>query len=155
MNFDRNAPHQKNAEQAANAIAEVIADAASFYREPPQRLTFLLSTTLPGLMGAIQGSCKDATERNFSPNNDHLLFVCLLVANVTSRVRGGGENGDSVGYMVEYSIDNIVKTLEMFQELTGRSFEPMMNESLLAVVNGCRNEAKAAFSGDLNKFSPQ
>lgn len=155
MSFDRNAPHQKNAEQAANAIAHVIADAASFYREPPQRLTFLLSTTLPGLMGAIQGSCKDATEKYFSPNNDHLLFVCLLVANTTSRVHGAGENGESVGYMVEYSIDNIVKTLEMFQELTGRSFEPLLNESLLTVVTTVRDEAKAAFTGDLNKFSPQ
>lgn len=148
-----NSPGQQVAEQAANAIGNIITQAAQHYVNPPARLTFLMSVTLPGIMGIISGVCKGGTEQDFRPDNDHLLFACLLIAATTSRVTG--VRGDNVGFMVEYSIDNIVKSLEMFTELTSRSFEPRMNDSLLEVVNRCRTEAKEAFAGDMSKFSPQ
>lgn len=151
--MNMNSIQQKTAETIASNFADQIGMASQIYRDPASRLAFLLSTTLPGIMGAIGGLAKDGTDPDFAATGDHVTFTCLLVANATTRV--GNIDGKGQGFMVEYSIESIVKTLEQFKDMMGRSFEPMMNESLLEVINKVRSETAEAFTGNLGVFRPQ
>lgn len=105
--------------------------------------TLATSLTLVGITATAMYVTK--TSHDKPPSNDDILFTCLFVANSVCF-------NDHGAALVEFEISNVIKTLQMFWDITGRSFESDLNPTLLQRVNDSRQKAEAAMA---NKFRPQ
>jgi hypothetical protein len=148
----RQETQQEMAEILAKGVAKQLALSMHAFPEPNERLTLCMSTALVGLMGAIQGVSQWDNIEKFVPTDDHVLFVCLLVSNSVYSV---GNTSMGHGFAVEYDVAHILRAMDQFKDLTGRSFEPMMNRSLVAIINEARKQAASSVPNTMGKFLPQ
>lgn len=119
------------------------------FPEPGQRLTLAMGTAMVGITASHQLIVRDAES---APTRDELLFTCLLISN-SAEFTDFNDQKDAL--IVEFSFDNIVKTIQQFRDITGRSIEDRLNESLVQEVQAMKAKAMDAFVNDLTQFRPQ
>lgn len=127
-------------------VATQYSMACRAFPEPAEAVTLAASITLVGITATSIYLTQKGPD--VPPDNDDVLFTCLFLSNAVSF-------NDAGAALVEFDIPCVIKTLQMFWDITGRSFEPAMNESLRERVINNRNKAAEALQGDLNKFRPQ
>lgn len=132
-----------------HAIINQYKAASVAFEEPGHRLTLAMGVAMVGVTAAHQLVVKDATK---TPDRDELLFTCLLISN-SVEFTDADEHRDAL--IVEFSFDNIIKTIEQFRDITGRSIEDRLNESLVQEVRDLKAKAVEAMQGDLTQFKPQ
>lgn len=125
---------QKIAEVLCGNIAQQLTMSHSAFNGGGERLTLNASVAMIGITATA------VSLGEFEPNvsarltHDHVLFSCLYTANASNYNRDGT-------LAVEFEISNVIKTLDQFQMMTGRSFEPLMDKSLLESVQEAREKA--------------
>lgn len=140
---EENSNHQEIATLVCRNIAEQFSLASQACSDSAEACTLATSLTLVGITATAMYLTKVANDK--PPSNDDVLFTCLFVANSVCF-------NDDGAALVEFEVSNVIKTLQMFWDITGRSFEPALNESLLRRVNDSRQKAEAAMA---DQFRPQ
>lgn len=130
------------------AIIGQYKSATVVFPEPGQCLTLAMGVAMVGVTATCQLVLKNGVED--TPDRDEILFACLLVSN---SVEFTGVNEDTDALVVEFSFDNIVRTIDQFRDITGRSIEDHLNESLVHEVNEMK--AKAVETLQNSPFKPQ
>jgi len=120
------------------------------FPDPGARLTLAMGVAMIGVSATCQLVIEDGLKE--VPDRDELLFACLLISNSAEFV-----SNDTLtdALAVEFNFENIVKTIDQFHDITGRSIEEHLNKSLVEEVNRTRAKAMDAFVDDLNQFKPQ
>jgi len=120
------------------------------FPEPGQRFTLAMGVAMIGVAATCQLVIKEGLKE--TPRRDDLLFACLLISNSAEFI-----SNDTLTDVlaVEFSFDNISKTIDQFRDITGRSIEDHLNKSLVEAINDMKTKAVDAFQGDLNQFKPQ
>jgi type 1 fimbria pilin len=134
------------ANHACQGVAKMFNMAARAFDDPGEIATLAMSITVVGITATAAYLTKKGKVGN--ADDDEILFTCLFVANSCAF-------SDAGSAMVEFNFTNIIKTLEQFQTMTGKSFEDKLNTSLLECVNAERNKAATAFHDEMTKFLPQ
>src|SRR5216684_698417 len=117
------------AHKLCKTVAERFRVAARIFDDPGESVTLVASISLVGVTQVAMFLEEDGMEA--PPTNDDILFACLYIASSCAF----RDNGTAV---VEFDILNIVKILDHFHQLTGRSYERRINRSLLDRVNELR-----------------
>jgi hypothetical protein len=141
-------------EEIARVLVETqgkqLALASMCFFDAGQKTVLCMSSAMVGV-AAICCNLTEAGHRdgpNYAPTSDDVLFACTFLAESVEFVGGGALN-------IEFAFNNLIRTLEVFQTRTGRSYEPAMDKSLLKLVQEIREKANEAFPGDLSQFRPQ
>jgi len=143
MSEESDKQQQEIATLICRNVAEQFSLASRACSDSAEACTLATSLTLVGVTATAMYITKVGNDN--PPNNDDVLFTCLFVANSVCF-------NDDGAALVEFETSNVVKTLQMFWDITGRSFEPGLNEGLLRRVNDSRQKAEAAMA---DKFRPQ
>lgn len=142
--------HKKQNEVAAalcHTMTQHYMLAQNCFPEAGQKTTLAMSVGMVGVSAMAALLTKKAINNKYVPTVDHIQFACMFLANSASFTEDGG-------LLVEFDLANVVKTLDQFKEMTGRSFEPELNKQLLEMIQDQRNLADKAFSGEMEKFRP-
>jgi hypothetical protein len=120
--------------------------ASTAFRDDPGECTTLgISVAMVGIAATCMNITTSSPKR--PPTPDEILFTCLFISNSVAFDRD-----DTLG--VEFGIDNVIRTLEQFKEMTGRELKTM-NPSLLQVVEEVRAQSSSkSFPEGLSKFLP-
>ncbi len=119
------------AQQLCKTTAEIFNRVSRMFDEPGESLTIVASVNLVGVTTVVMFLSEDGREA--PPTNDDILFACLYIASSCSFK----DNGTA---LIEFDILNLIKILDQFHQLTGRSYERRLNRSLLDRVNEARDE---------------
>lgn len=130
------------------AMIEQYKTAAVIFPDPGQRLTLAMGVAMVGVTATCQLVLKDGVA--CTPDRDEIMFGCLLISNSVEFMEHDTANDALV---VEFSLDNIIKTIDQFRDITGRSIEDHLNESLVHEVNEMK--AKAVETLQHSPFKPQ
>ena len=122
----------------------------SVFQEASQRLTLAMGVAMVGVTATCQLVNKDGLAS--SPDRDEILFACLLISNSVEFMPHDASNDALV---VEFSFDNIIKTIDQFHDITGRSIESHLNENLVKEATEMKVKATEALQGNLSQFKPQ
>ncbi len=148
-----------NTNQKQQKIAQVITDsmissyklASAVFPGPAGQLTLSMGMAMVGITASAQLVLKHGV--NKVPDRDGVLFACLLIAN-SAEFANVDEHNDALA--VEFSFDHVLRTIDQFREITGRSIEGHLNESLIEEVNIRRAKAaEAILASDLPLFKSQ
>lgn len=151
--------NDKQQEVAAALIRQVALQfsmATSVFRAGAERVTLAVSLAMVGVAAAVndlvdrdkkQSVKNEIGGRTTVPNGDDILFGCLFTANCA--------HFDSEGGMgIEFSHDNLIKALDTFKEMTGRSYEDSLDPHLLQRINETRSSALSGLNDNNSKFLP-
>ncbi len=131
-----------------NGVVHQLAMAMNAFHEPGHKVALSASIAAVGTGAMAAAMAKQVPQgTKYVPNPDDTLFACLMLANSTTY----GPDGVMA---VEFAFTDVIKTLEDFERLTNRSYEPEMNDSLLGIVNEERAKAQSAFQGEMSQFGP-
>jgi hypothetical protein len=100
-----------------------------------ERVTLDCSVAMIGITSASISLSKFQGDGPHVPTNDHILFTCLYISNAATFRKDGV-------LAIEYETSNVIRTLDQFKDMTGRSFEPLLDETLLASVQEAREQAR-------------
>lgn len=130
-----------------NSIGKMVMAATPFFKEDPGELcTMYMSSAAVGVAAACMNMTKATPGR--PPSDDEMQFSCLVLSNALAFSKDGT-------LVVGWEPVAILKALDQFKLLTGRSFEDKLNVSLLDVINDERTKANASMKGEMSKFMPQ
>jgi hypothetical protein len=139
---------QMIAVQMASGMAQMLHVTQAMFPEPGEKETLFMSASMIGISALAAITAKSVGHGNqYIPTQDHILFASLMTANAVEFDRDGE-------LKVEFDIANVIKAMDQFKEMTGRSFDELMNDSLLGSVNAERNKALSSVSNSLSKFMP-
>jgi hypothetical protein len=124
------------AQELCKSVAEKFRSAALVFDDPGEGITLIASVSLVGVVAVsiFLGPSGNAAP----PTKDDILFASLYISSSCSFAGNGTAK-------VEFDIMNVVKVLDQFHQLTGRSYERRINESLLDRVNEIRNDTTKAY----------
>jgi hypothetical protein len=147
----QNEEHRRQNELAAalakqTAMHFVLVQAA--FPEAGQKTTLAMSSAMIGIESmASLLSHADLVGAKHVPTPDQIQFACMFLANSASFTEQGG-------LLVAFDFSSLDKTLEQFQTMFGRSFEPQLDQSLKDAIDEERKTANKAFRGEMTKFLP-
>ncbi len=136
---------QKIASALCNNIIQQYNVASLAFPDAGERTALAMSVAMVGITAACSGLAKYG---NKVPTTDQLLFTSLLIHNSVEFQR------DDV-LAVGFAYENILKTLDQFREITGRSCEGTLNPSLLEALADWKKKNNATFPDGLQQFRPQ
>lgn len=127
------------AQELCKSVAEKFRSATRVFDDPGEGITLTASVSLVGVAAVSMFLGPNGPNGSAAPpTNDDILFASLYISSSCSFAGNGTA-------MVEFDIMNVVKILDQFHQLTGRSYERRMNESLLDRVNEVRNDTPKAY----------
>jgi hypothetical protein len=146
--MNKHAMQQEIAITVVNHVAQQLSMGLNVFQDGREKVTFCTSVSMVGVAASAIQLTETGSEIAPIPDEDMVLFACLYTANASSF------NGEG-GLFIEFDIGNVIKTMEQFQQLTGRSYEGRLDKSLMDKVRQGRKNASEAFTGDFSKFRPQ
>ena len=149
-----NQKRQEVANQLSRAVSTQLGMTLTVFEDPGQKVTCSSSVAMIGVATTASLLC-DTTKAQiiidgksaFVPTPAHVLFASLFVANSSEFYKNGG-------LAVEFEFNNIIQSLDQFQTLTGRSFEQMLNPSLLERIQELKTQTAELSRGEMSKFMP-
>lgn len=141
---------QKVASTIVDATAKQLAFGLPFFQDGGGKVTFCTSVAMVGVAATATHltEVEGKEPGKIVPDADMVQFACLYLANASSF----SPNGE---LLIEFCLDGVIKTLDQFQQMTGRSYEGRLDKSLMEKVRQGRKNASEAFTGDFSKFRPQ